>query len=588
MIVSLAIRGLGVIEDAEVDLGPGLTAITGETGAGKTMVLSGLALLLGERTDAGIVRVGHESALAEGRFDVPQGQRPAVAAILDDAGGDWDADGSLLIARTASREGRSRAHLGGRSVPAGTLKSVGALLVAVHGQDDQHRLLHPAEQRQSLDRFAGDSMAQALDDYRESHDALLDIERRLREITDHARDRAREADELRDVLALIDDVRPQAGEDEALRRESDRLMHIDEIVQAVASAHADLEEREEVGAAGLVARAQAALDRVADRDPDLAGARDRLERLRMELDDVGVDLSRYLGDLDADPARAAKVQERRAALAGLRRRLGRLVPEGVDMADWRADAEARLAELDDDDSRAEELRGQRVEEARRSGALAERVSELRCSAAAELGHRMTEELAALAMPSARLTIEVSRRTRAGDTEVLVDGVAVPADRHGIDEVDFLLAPRKGAPARPLAKGASGGERSRVMLALEVALAHADPVATFVFDEVDAGVGGKAAVEVGRRLAVLGRSSQVIVVTHLPQVAAFADRHLVLRPGEAVTSSCLREVTGEERHRELARMLAGQEDSGSALAHAVELLDLAAEAGQAAGKSSPSR
>ncbi|MFM9135306.1 MAG: DNA repair protein RecN, partial [bacterium] len=441
VIVSLAIRGLGVIEDAEVDLGPGLTAITGETGAGKTMVLSGLALLLGERTDAGIVRVGHESALAEGRFDVPEDQRPAVEAILDDAGGAWDADGTLLVARTASAEGRSRAHLGGRSVPAGTLRSVGALLVAVHGQDDQHRLLHPAEQRKSLDRYAGGAMAEALAAYRECHAALLDIDRRLREITDHSRDRAREADELRDVLALIDDVRPQPGEDEALRRESDRLLHVDEIVQAVASAHAELVEREDLGASGLVAQARAALDRVAGRDPHLAGAGERLERLRTELDDVAVDLSRYLADLDADPARAAKVQERRAALAGLRRRLGRLVPEGVDVADWRTDAEARLAELDDDDRSVEELRQRRAKEARRAGELAMGLSGIRRSAAAELADRMTEELSALAMPSARLSVEVTRRTRPGDCVVEVDGQAAPADRHGIDDVEFLLSAR---------------------------------------------------------------------------------------------------------------------------------------------------
>ncbi len=574
VIVSLAIRGLGVIEDAEVDLGPGLTAITGETGAGKTMVLSGLALLLGERTDAGMVRTGHDTALAEGRFEVPEEQRGALEALLDDAGGSWDADGSLLVARTASREGRSRAHLGGRSVPASTLKSVGALLVAVHGQDDQHRLLHAAEQRRALDRFAGEAMTGALDEYREAHASLLEIESALREITDHARDRAREADELRETLALIDDVRPRPGEEEALRRESDRLLHVDEIVQSVGSAHADLAGADEPGAGGLVARARGALDRVADRDPEVAAARDRLERLRAELDDVSVDLSRFLADLDADPARAALVQERRAALGALRRRLGRLVPDGVDVADWREQAEERLAELDDDGRRLEELRGLRAEGARRAGALASGLSEVRRAAAAHLAERMTEELSALAMPSARLVIEVSSRQRGGDVMVEVEGTPVPADRYGIDEVEFLLAPRRGTEPRSLAKGASGGERSRVMLALEVALAHVDPVATFVFDEVDAGVGGKAAVEVGRRLAALGRTSQVLVVTHLPQVAAFADRHLVLRPGDAVTSSCLREVAGEERHRELARMLAGQEESGSALAHAVELLEIA--------------
>ncbi|MFM7597367.1 MAG: DNA repair protein RecN [Actinomycetota bacterium] len=584
VIIGLGIRGLGVIDDAQIELGPGLTAITGETGAGKTMVLTGLSLLLGERTDAGTIGPGHDTALAEGRFVIAQDDRDSIEAMLDESGGQWDDDGTLLVTRTVSREGRSRSHLGGRSVPAATLADVGRFLVAVHGQDDQHRLLKAAHQQRALDRFGGDELAGVLADYRESHARLVDIEARLRDVVDNSRERAREAADLRETLALIDSVAPQPGEEEALRVESERLVHMDDLVPAVGLARGALSETADVGATGLVAQAVAALARVAQRDPQLAELHDRLARTATELDDLGLDVSAYLTDLDADPTRAAYVEERRAALAGLRRRLEFAV--ATDLTTWRDEAEGRLAELCDDDSLRETLRASRDEWAARAGALAAAVSIHRRSAAQRLAECVTAELEALAMPTARLEVEIRSRTR-GDARVTIDGVEHVADRHGIDDVEFLLVPREGVPPRPLSKGASGGERSRIMLALEVVFAATDPVPTFVFDEVDAGVGGKAAVEVGRRLARLGRTSQVLVVTHLPQVAAFADRHLVVRPGEAVTSSSLSEVEGQARDRELARMLAGLEDSATALAHAQELRALAtAEAGEPALEFSP--
>jgi len=594
VIISLGIRGLGVIDDAQIELGPGLTAITGETGAGKTMVLTGLSLLLGERTDAGTIGPGHDTALAEGRFAIAEDDRDSIKAMLDESGGQWDDDGTLLVTRTVSREGRSRSHLGGRSVPAATLADVGRFLVAVHGQDDQHRLLKAAHQQRALDRFAGDELAGVLADYRESHARLVDIEARLRDVVDNSPERAREAADLRETLALIDTVAPQPGEEEALRVESERLVHMDDLVQAVGLARAALSEVSDVGATGLVAQAEAALARVAQRDPQLAEIRDRLARAATELDDLGLEVSAYLTDLDADPSRAAYVEERRAALAGLRRRLefvaapqrDRDGAAATDLTTWRDEAEGRLAELCDDDSLRVMLRASRDEWAGRAGALAAAVSRRRRSAAQRLAECVTAELEALAMPSARLEVEIRSRTR-GDVRVTIDGVEHVADRHGIDDVDFLLVPREGVSPRPLSKGASGGERSRIMLALEVVFAATDPVPTFVFDEVDAGVGGKAAVEVGRRLARLGRTSQVLVVTHLPQVAAFADRHLVVRPGEAVTSSSLSEVEGQARDRELARMLAGLEDSATALAHAQELRALAAaESGEALPEFSP--
>ena len=578
MILGLAIRGLGVIDDAEIELGPGLTVLTGETGAGKTMVLTGLGLLLGGRTDAGIVREGHAAAVIEGRFTADGFARENLGAVVDDAGGAWDEDGSLLLARTVSAEGRSRAHLGGRSVPAASLVSAGGLLVAVHGQDDQHRLLQPAQQRAALDRFAGAGAAEALDAYRATFGALLDTRARLRDVMDHARERRREAEDLAEMIALITSVGPRPGEEESLRAESERLSHVDELMQAVAAARESLAD-------DAFARAAAALVRAAERDPQLDEMRQRLMRAQEEVDDVALDLVRYAESLDADPARLAHVEERRAALGSLRRRLDLLAPGVTDPAEWRIGAEARLAELGDDESLIADLRSQESALLSRASREAMALSTLRREAAGRLGVAVSAELAALAMPKARLEVAVHRRgDRGGDVVLEIDGSPVAADRHGVDDIEFLLIPRESSPARPLGKGASGGERSRIMLALEVVFAGLDPMPTFVFDEVDAGVGGKAAVEVGRRLARLARGAQVVVVTHLPQVAAFATRHLVVRSGDAMTS--VAEVTGEERARELARMLAGLEGSATAVAHAEELLSLAAQEADGPGTSKP--
>lgn len=568
MILGLAIRGLGVIDDAEIDLGPGLTVVTGETGAGKTMVLTGLSLLLGGRTDAGIVRAGHTAAIVEGRFAVDGAAADAVAALVDEAGAACDEDGSLLLARTVSAEGRSRAHLGGRSVPAASLAAVGGLLVAVHGQDDQHRLLQPAQQRSALDRFGGADIVRALEAYRSTYLELVETRARLRDVVDHARERAREAEDLADLLTLLESVRPQPGEEESLRQESQRLAHADELHQAAVSARDALEDN-------ACGQAVACLSRAADRDEVLAELRQRLIRAQEELDDIALDLVRYVDALDADPGRLATVEERRAVLAATRRRVERDSTAGIDLAARQREIEARLADLGDDEALLVDLRAREEVLAARAADQAKALSDVRQTAAARLSAAVTAELAALAMPKARLDVAVGRRADRGSDVVLeIDGALVSADRHGIDDIEFLLSPRESAPARPLSKGASGGERSRIMLALEVVFAGHDPMPTFVFDEVDAGVGGKAAVEVGRRLARLARTSQVLVVTHLPQVAAFATRHLVVQPRGGATA--VTEVTGEDRARELARMLAGLEESATAVAHAEELLAVAAE------------
>ncbi|WP_030855335.1 DNA repair protein RecN [Streptomyces sp. NRRL F-4474] len=567
----MRIRSLGVIDDAVVELSPGFTAVTGETGAGKTMVVTSLGLLLGGRADPALVRIGAKAAVVEGRVVMRPDAPAAVRA--EEAGAELD-DGALLISRTVSAEGRSRAHVGGRSVPVGLLGELADDLVAVHGQTDQQGLLRPARQRQALDRYAGDAVAVPLEKYASAYRRLRAVAVELEEITTRARERAQEADLLRFGLDEIAAVEPVAGEDAELAAEAERLGHAEALASAAQAAHAALagnpEDPEVIDANMLVAGAHRALESVRSHDPALGALAERIGELGILLADVAGELAGYADDLDADPLRLAAVEERRAALTQLTRKYG---TEGtVDaVLEWAEQGAARLLELDGDDERITELTAERDGLRSELSVLAQTLTDARVEAATRFASAVTAELASLAMPHARVTIDI-RQT--DDPEgVDVDGRPVAYGPSGADEVELLLAPHPGAQPRPIAKGASGGELSRVMLAVEVVFAGTDPVPTYLFDEVDAGVGGKAAVEIGRRLAKLARTAQVVVVTHLPQVAAFADRQLLVEKTNdgSVTRSGVTVLEGEDRIRELSRMLAGHEDSVSARAHAEELL-----------------
>lgn len=568
----IRIRSLGVIDDAVVELSPGFTAVTGETGAGKTMVVTSLGLLLGGRADAALVRNGAKAAVVEGRIVV--GEDSPAAARAEEAGAELD-DGALLVSRTVSAEGRSRAHLGGRSVPVGLLADLADDLVAVHGQSDQQGLLRPARQRQALDRYAGEAVAKPLAVYTTAYRRLREVSSTLDELTALAKDRAQEADLLRFGLEEIAAAEPLPGEDAELAAEAERLGHAEALASAATSAHTALlgnpEDPESVDANALVAGAKRALDAVRTHDPALASLADRLGEVGYLLSDVAGDLAGYAGDLDADPLRLAAVEERRAVLAHLTRRYG----ESIDVVlAWAEEGAARLTELEGDDDRIEVLAAERDALRGELGELAQTLTRARTAAAERFAAAVTAELGELAMPHARVSVAIRQAESADGIEV--EGRTVAFGATGVDEVELQLAPHPGAPARAIAKGASGGELSRVMLAVEVVFAGSDPVPTYLFDEVDAGVGGKAAVEVGRRLARLARTAQVVVVTHLPQVAAFADRHLVVvkTSDGVVTRSGVQAMSGEDRVRELSRMLAGLEDSELGRAHAEELLEAA--------------
>jgi DNA repair protein RecN (Recombination protein N) len=572
----LRISGLGVIHDATLLLGPGLTVITGETGAGKTMVVAGLGLLFGGRSDAARVRAEPGRAIIEGHLSLVGETDQAVRRRLEEAGAEAD-DDTVLLTRVVTAEGRSRAHVGGRTVPVAVLGEIGEQVVAVHGQSDQLRLLRPAEQRAALDRYAGGEQEKRLAAYREVYAAWCRITDELAERRRNARERRQEADLLRLGLDEINRVDPQPGEDDALREEARRLEHAEGLRAAVSSAHVAAgggrDRDDAVDAVSLLGAARRSLESQSALDRALAEFATRIEEAATLVADVAAELGSYLDVLDADPDRLAAVNERRAALRTLTRKYADDV-DGVLV--WAARARTRLGELDTSDEVLDQMATQRCRLGAEVVELAAALTASRRAAAGRFGDEVTTELVGLAMPHARIEIAVLPRSAVGGPSLSVDGVEVGLGPHGADEVEIRLLAHPGAPPLVLQKGASGGELSRVMLAVEVVFAGSGGPPTLVFDEVDAGVGGQAAVEIGRRLARLARRHQVLVVTHLPQVAAFADRHLVVAKDTsgAVTVSGVRVVEDTERSRELARMLAGLPDSDLGIAHAEELLAVA--------------
>ncbi|ALJ20974.1 DNA repair protein RecN [Microbacterium sp. No. 7] len=562
MIEEIRLRDLGVIAQATLPIGPGFTAVTGETGAGKTMVVTGLGLLLGQRADSGAVRAGAAQAAVEGVWIVPDAG--AVAERVGDAGGDLeplgDGRAELYLGRTLSAEGRSRATVGGRTAPVGVLSDLADDLVVVHGQSEQLRLRSQAAQRDALDRFGGTELLDAAERYRAAFARARRIAEELETLTAERESRRSEADDLRAALADIERVDPQPGEDVELARRAERLAGVEELRLAAATAHAALSsDDDQPDAQALLGHARRALERAAGSDAALAAHARALEDLGYRVSDLAAELSGYLADLDElGPHELAAVEERRAALNGLVRAHGSL-DAALQLRDSGAQ---RLADLDDDADRVDRLTAERRAADEELDAHAAALTAARRGAAARLGEAVTVELRELALPDARV-------------EVTVEPGAESA--HGRDEITILLAPHPGAAPRPVARGASGGELSRVMLAIEVVLAGADPVPTFVFDEVDAGIGGAAAIEVGRRLKRLASASQVIAVTHLAQVAAFANNHLnVVKSSDgSVTASSVQRLEGPQREAEMARLLSGMPDSDVALEHARELLALGA-------------
>lgn len=558
MIEEISIRDLGVISDAKLKFGPGLNVLTGETGAGKTMVLTALGLLLGDRSDVGAIRQGSEQATVQGTWRLPEGN--AVAQLVVEAGG-FVEENTLFVNRTVSRDGRARAAVGSVNAPISLLSMIGSKLVVVHGQADQIRLKSPTAQREALDNFAG--LKLLLGEYATAYEAWKEASRRLKTLQENLSRADQEHSDLTAASEEIAKVNPLKGEDAELGEKIERLTHSEELRLAVSNAHEFISNQsyEEVeDAIGLLGKARKQLELVSQLDPKLQDQVEALKDLGMQLGEVSTFLGAYLSGMEeGGPADLELLQSRRADLSSLIRKYG---PTLDDVLKYQESLGARLLEIDTSDEMLNRLQTEVEDCHQRALVLAANLTEKRLEAAATLATEVTGELANLAMGGANLRVLVEPTEELGP--------------FGKDSVSILLSAYPGAEPRALGKGASGGELSRIMLALEVVLAKNEQALTFIFDEVDAGVGGAAAIEVAKRLARLSRSAQVIVVTHLGQVAAYANEHLrVLKTvGQSFTGSDVVNLDLEARVEEIARMISGLSESDSARGNARELLSQA--------------
>ncbi len=553
----ISIRSLGVIESSNIEFKPGLTVLTGETGAGKTMVLTALGLVLGSKSDSDLVRAGQERAIVTGKFAVPKD----LATQIIDAGGEIEEE-SVVISRTVSTAGKSRVLVGGVVSSAAAVSSFASSLVEIHAQSSSSKLTKPGVARELLDRFAGIDLSA----YQQTFDQYQQMLRRINELKEQLSQADRQIAELSELADEFAKLNPKSGELVEIENEIAKLGSVEVLNQAVSTA-LNLFENEDLSAVNMLQQIRKSLDQVTGKDKQLDAITERYTESLLNLQDISSDLSSYLSQLEADPNRFEKLQDRKASLNSLLKRYGKGSDKEAAFEQLLIDgksAKERIADLSGGDQRVAELQKEADSFFKQLQEQGLALSKLRKVNGEKLSSQVTDEVRSLSMPNASFVIEQT----VGDVKNSKSFTS-----NGIDEISILFSAHSGGTPLALNKVASGGELSRVMLALEVVIAEAEPIGTYIFDEVDAGVGGKAAIEVGRRLSKLSKSAQVIVITHLAQVAAWADNHLVVKKSEngLVTQSDVMEVRATERKIEIARMLSGQEDSQTAQEHAGELL-----------------
>ena len=572
----ISIRGLGVIDSSTLEFGQGFTVLSGETGAGKTMILTAIGLIMGAKSDSDFVRRGADRLNVSARFSIGS-QSSTLKAAIDELGGETE-DETVLVTRTVTSQGKSRITVGGAQVTASQAASLSELLLEVHAQSSTARLNKPAQQREILDQYGeleglSSAYQSALTTYQETSARIADLEKRLRE-------KDRETAEIQEFVKAFEKVKPEPGELDDIENEISRLGSVETINSDVTATLGYLAD-EEVSALNLLQSARRSLEHLRGKDGALDPIIESFVDSLFSVEEVSGDLGRYLAGLEANPARFEHLQNRKSEISLLIKKFGK----GSDRAQAYAgliedarEASQRLKDLAGGDSRLAELKAEHGAEFAVLLDRALALSAARSETAAAIGSAVTSELRELSMASATLEIQVVQSNPHDLSSYSASG---------IDDVRFNFTSHAGQDPLPIAKAASGGELSRIMLAIEVVLAQKSPVGTYIFDEVDAGVGGKTAVEVGRRLAKLAQQAQVLVVTHLPQVAAWADHHFVVAKTESgeVTESHVREVTGESRIVEIARLLSGQEESELARKHAEELLELVKDSTGKASKKS---
>lgn len=561
MLEEISIKDLGVIQSARLPFTKGFTVITGETGAGKTMVLTALSLLLGKRSDSSLVRHGAELTSVEGCWNVTN---LTILPAIEEVGAVLEDDNTLYMNRTVHKDGKSRAVVGGKSTPAATLATIGEGLVNIHGQSDQIRLKSATAQREALDSYAGEKLQQALQTYQNTYKQWKDLTALIKDIKTNMVSRQHEYEELTKNLEELEKISPVKGEDEALQAEAAMLANVETLQEGANEAQQylsndDYNTTDVITALNNVVRA---LSHISEYDPKIKELYELAESVKINTEELSSELATYLSNIDTDSLeRLNEVQERRAQLNVLIRKYGITLDDVIEY--WEK-AFQRLEQLGPEGADLETLEKKLAETQAALSTEAQTLTQIRQTAKTELEEKVNAELAGLMMAGNKLQINLTTST--GYTS------------YGVDEISFMLKTPGAAEPRPINKAASGGELSRIMLALEVVLANPKITPTFIFDEVDSGVGGATAIEIGKRLAQLAKEAQVIVVTHLPQVAAFADNHLrVLKSAsDNFVATDVKQLTKEEQVEELARMLSGLADSETGKSHALELLEKAKE------------
>jgi len=555
----ITIRSIGVIDQSTLEISKGLTVLTGETGAGKTMILTALNLILGGKADSALVRKGSERLVASGRFSIPKSSEHLFEDVLVE-------DGELIVTRTVASDGKSKATTNGVSATASTLSAVGENLVEVHGQAANQNITKSSRQRELVDRFGQIDLINyqsALLDYHELKERIIALKKSIAQ-------KDKELSELREFANAFKKLNTSPAEYSEIDGEIARLSSVEEFRVATAQAVAAIED-EEAGSLTSLGVARRALDAARGKDPLLEAIYQQLSESFFLLDDAQSALNSYQSKLEADPSRLDFLHARKADINALIKKFGGAGTHEQELSElairFKNSSDA-IADLEGGDQRLQELEAQLTAHKEVLLTAAKGVSEMRSKAADKLSKLVTAEIQQLSMPHASFVAKVDSADYSAPKES-------DFTSNGCDEIAMFIQGHKDAPLVALARGASGGEMSRVMLALEVVIATTHPIGTYVFDEVDAGVGGKAAIEVGKRLHQLAQHAQVIVVTHLPQVAAWADSHFVVTKNNdgVVSQSDVRNVSGEDRIEEIARMLAGLENSTSAREHATELLSL---------------
>ena len=564
----ISIRNLGIIEESHLELSPGLNVLTGETGAGKTMILTALNLVLGGKADSALVRHSSDRLSATATFSLPLVTNKDFSEKVDTSGCSIE-DNQIIFARSVTSDGKSKATANGTTVPASVLADLSTELIEIHGQSANVQLSKPARQRELLDRYGGTPVAVALEKYSSTYSAYLELRDRIKAMKNASSKRDAEIAELEDFLTGWSKLKAVRNEYSSIIDEISRLSSVEDLRQAASIAAGSVTE-EEAGALTALGIAKRALESAKGRDSRLDAISDQISESFYILDEASRDLLSYQASLEADPDRLNHLQERRATLnAFLKKWAGSGDPdeELVLLATRAKSGRENIADLKGGDERVAELENELKSIKQDLLRCASELTMTRTEAAKTLSNEVSAELKHLSMPHTELIVDINTPD--------YSGLLKESDftQQGCDDISISIKAHATASKIAIGKGASGGEMSRIMLALEVVIAKTHPVGTYIFDEVDAGVGGKAAIEVGRRLNLLSKSAQVIVVTHLPQVAAWADTHFRVekRSDGLIVESGVEKLSESDRVEEIARMLAGLEESTSALEHAAELL-----------------